>query len=1065
MAGPRQQWPWLAGRERASAVRKARTTRGATAITLAACLFVVLLGAVQAGTAERIEDVLAEMRQHRSDAKVQERGCSALKTLAFNNADIQVKIADAGGIEDVLEAMRGHRSHAGVQTLGSDALLQLAIDADNQVKIADAGGIADVLAAMRGHRSHAGVQERGLRALWNLALNADNQVKIVAAGGIADVLAGMRQHRRQHRSDAGVQEWGLRALLHLALNADNQVKIADAGGIADVLAAMRGHRSDAGVQKLGCDALWSLARNADNQVKITAAGGIADIQEAMRGHRSHAWVQEWGCRALLQLAINADNQVKITAAGGIADVLAAMRGHRLDAGVQEWGCRALLHFAINADYQVKIADAGGIADVLAAMRGHRSDAGVQEWGCRALWNLAFNADNQVKIADAGGIVDVLYALREHRSHAGVQERGCVALWSLANNADNIVKITAAGGIDDVLAAMREHKGNSRVEDFARLALHNLRRSVDGHVSKALRDSVAVSVVEAATSKDSQWWGQNMFDRLLQSEVLWEVPEDAQRAALKEREADVNAPARVWKLLATGLAVLLCCRFVWSRRRFIWSRDGPPEAKPPANPSRVQAPEVLADRHGPAVNADAQTDAKRITAAARAEAQRIKAAAKTAAQQVQAAARAEAQRITREAQETAEAASHSRVEAERITAAAQAEAQRMTAAAQEQAQAAACSRASVAIFFRAELAEATGGFADAHCIGSGGFGSVYHAPRLRGLGGGGLAIKKLDMASMQGQTAFLQEVQVLGACRHENLTPLLGFAADSGASGADGGVCLMTPLGMAVDTDPNGANDGMCLCLVMPLMRGGSLSDRLILDGPARVRLSKLPGTPVGGFEPLFWQQRLVVAVDAVRGLLFLHTPDADTHKPAILHCDLKPSNILLDLDGHARLADMGLARARRSEAAHITTATSIAGTDGYLDEYYQSTGMFDERADAYAVGVTLLVLLTGRRAFDSIRGHIIGQCDVNPSEVASLSDTTAQWPSAVAAEVHAVAMDLVRRNRESRITLSAALQRLEQLVDANQGPTSARARTREAEDVERECFICMSAPRHVRFGW
>ena len=79
---------------------------------------------------------------------------------------------------------------------------------------------------------------------------------------------------------------------------------------------------------------------------------------------------------------------------------------------------------------------------------------------------------------------------------------------------------------------------------------------------------------------------------------------------------------------------------------------------------------------------------------------------------------------------------------------------------------------MAIFFRAELAAATGDFADAHCIGSGGFGSVYHAPRLRGLGAGGLAIKKLDLASMQGQTEFLQEVQVLGACRHENLTPLL-----------------------------------------------------------------------------------------------------------------------------------------------------------------------------------------------------------------------------------------------------------------------------------------------------
>ena len=119
-----------------------------------------------------------------------------------------------------------------------------------------------------------------------------------------------------------------------------------------------------------------------------------------------------------------------------------------------------------------------------------------------------------------------------------------------------------------------------------------------------------------------------------------------------------------------------------------------------------------------------------------------------------------------------------------------------------------------------------------------------------LGGTELAIKKLDPESMQGQKEFLQEVQLLGACRHENLTPLLGFAADTG------GVCLVTPL-----------------------MKGGSLEDRLILDGAALQRLRKLPGSPEGGFEPLSWQERLNVAVDVVTGLLYLHTPDRGAHMP------------------------------------------------------------------------------------------------------------------------------------------------------------------------------------------
>ena len=69
-----------------------------------------------------------------------------------------------------------------------------------------------------------------------------------------------------------------------------------------------------------------------------------------------------------------------------------------------------------------------------------------------------------------------------------------------------------------------------------------------------------------------------------------------------------------------------------------------------------------------------------------------------------------------------------------------------------------------------------------------------------------AVKKLDPSNMQGQPEFLQEVQVLGGCRHENLLPLIGFSADQGMHREHAGVCL-----------------------VMPLMKGGSLEDILFLD--------------------------------------------------------------------------------------------------------------------------------------------------------------------------------------------------------------------------------------------
>ena len=56
--------------------------------------------------------------------------------------------------------------------------------------------------------------------------------------------------------------------------------------------------------------------------------------------------------------------------------------------------------------------------------------------------------------------------------------------------------------------------------------------------------------------------------------------------------------------------------------------------------------------------------------------------------------------------------------------------------------------------------------------------------------------------------------------------------------------------------------------------------------------------------------------------------------------------------------------------------TSVAGTNGFLDDYYLTTGRFDEAADGYAVGVVLLMVLTGRPAVDPVLGPIIGHCEV-----------------------------------------------------------------------------------------
>ena len=155
---------------------------------------------------------------------------------------------------------------------------------------------------------------------------------------------------------------------------------------------------------------------------------------------------------------------------------------------------------------------------------------------------------------------------------------------------------------------------------------------------------------------------------------------------------------------------------------------------------------------------------------------------------------------------------------------------------------------MAIFFLGELAAATDGFSAACHIGGGGFGSVYMvAPlRLAGLGSDSMfvAVKRLNGDSMQGHAEFLQEVQVLGACRHPNVLALIGFSADRGSTQEDDGVCLVTPL-----------------------MKGGSLEDRLLLNPQALRRLDQMQGAPpAAGWAPLTWQQRLLALLGALAGV-------------------------------------------------------------------------------------------------------------------------------------------------------------------------------------------------------
>ena len=273
------------------------------------------------------------------------------------------------------------------------------------------------------------------------------------------------------------------------------------------------------------------------------------------------------------------------------------------------------------------------------------------------------------------------------------------------------------------------------------------------------------------------------------------------------------------------------------------------------------------------------------------------------------------------------------------------------------------------------------------LGKGGFGTVFAVDegRLGALGHSGkVAVKRMDDCNMQGVHQLQNEIDILALCRHEHLLPLLGFCLEAEAR-----------------------------CLVYPLMAGGTLEDALASSAAT----------------PLTWKARVRILSATARALLFLHTPSGA--KGVILHRDVKSANILLDHHLNAKLSDVGLALLNPRQKANLWgtkvigfpnwasersaliafdecasadglptciphqvighLSDEVTGTIGYLDPIYMASGMYTTMADAYAMGITMLVSFTGVDAVCAMR--TCNEMLEAPSRAYEYADARAEWPN------------------------------------------------------------------------
>ncbi|XP_073104309.1 uncharacterized protein [Elaeis guineensis] len=226
----------------------------------------------------------------------------------------------------------------------------------------------------------------------------------------------------------------------------------------------------------------------------------------------------------------------------------------------------------------------------------------------------------------------------------------------------------------------------------------------------------------------------------------------------------------------------------------------------------------------------------------------------------------------------------------------------------------------------EIVEATAGFEQSRLIGSGSFGQVY-----RGVlsDDSVVAIKVLQLQSSNSAKSFNRECQVLKRIRHRNLMRIIT-------------ACSLPDF----------------KALVLPFMVNGSLESHLYLQAQqsASSKLSLI--------------ERVNICSDIAEGLAYLHH-----HSPVqIIHCDLKPSNILLNDDMTALVSDFGIARlvmkVAEGNIQYDTTTNSTAnllcGSIGYVAPEYGYRRGASTKGDVYSFGILVLEIVTRKRPTDDM---------------------------------------------------------------------------------------------------
>ncbi|KAJ7968725.1 Receptor-like protein kinase [Quillaja saponaria] len=212
----------------------------------------------------------------------------------------------------------------------------------------------------------------------------------------------------------------------------------------------------------------------------------------------------------------------------------------------------------------------------------------------------------------------------------------------------------------------------------------------------------------------------------------------------------------------------------------------------------------------------------------------------------------------------------------------------------------------------ELLQATNTFDESNLLGKGSFGSVFKGRLPSGLV---IAVKVFNFDMEAASRSFDVECEAMRNIRHRNLIKIISSCSNN------------------VDFK----------ALVMEFMQNGSLEKWLYAHNYC-----------------LDFFQRLNIMIDVASALEYLH----HGYSTPVVHCDLKPSNILLDEDMVAHVADFGMAKLL--DEGESRTQTNTVATIGYIAPEYGSKGIVSPKGDVYSYGIMLMETFTRRKPTDEM---------------------------------------------------------------------------------------------------